>query len=185
MTTLAVIHWRGRSRSSIQPESQQRTGFRVSIRSILVITGLLAILLAVARQTHLSVAGYGLYAVIGLYVIKQFVMEARFRWPILGMLGCHLGPFAWVLTGKMSNVPFFWLHFLALPGLIPSMLMEEIIQRPRYEYEIFLAPIFAGLGLLIGTVLLKLGLKRWLAFILLWFTCSLFGSFILNSLWRM
>ncbi len=71
MTTLAVIHWRGRGDSSLQPELKQRTGFRVSIRSILVITGLLAILLAVARQTHLSVAGYGLYAVTMFFVVRS------------------------------------------------------------------------------------------------------------------
>ena len=183
VASLVVIHFRSRSRT--QSESNQRNAFRLSIRAILIVTGLLALLLGVARQTHMSVAGYGIYALMLAYIIRKFVMESGLRWPILGMLGCQLGPFSWVLTGKMSFVPFFFLHWFALPGWVPSVIVSQWFWRTRTEFEFLLAPIFAGLGLLVGTVLLQLGLKRWIAYTLVLMTCSLFSSFVLNALVRM
>jgi hypothetical protein len=165
-------------------EKAQKTQFQ--IRTILVITALAAILLvALAKLPLLAVSSVLQILALG-YLVRSWVRDAPSRWPAAALLSCMYLPYAWIVTWNdlTSAWPeILWLAF-GLPSFLLTLLVGGLLQQHPQNLQ-WLSMLLTSGQLAAGVWVIQVGTRRLIAWLIFSLLASVFGSFILNALFRM
>ncbi len=123
--------------------------FQFKLRTILIVTAVVAVLLAAFRQKPLLVLGNGLFAFALFKAVQFWISFRNIRWRMISLLACMYFPFAWIVNSRV------------------------------------LSSILAGSELIVGLWFIRKGVRWAIAYHLFELTISIFGSFVLNALFRM
>ncbi len=95
-------------------------------------------------------------------------------------------PFAWLVTwDELSNALTGMLAMAAgLPAFLPTLLVSGLVHQHGKELA-WLSMLLTSAELLIGVWIMRLGPRRFVAYVIFVLIASIFGSFILNALVRM
>ncbi len=167
---------------SDDPEDDLKRFDRFSIRSLLLITALVAVIVAAQTILKAPLASRAVYGLIG-YALWLSYSRPAVRWPVLVLLVCMWGPFAWTL-----NWPEFQkngVHVLHLLTDSPALLLAGWLSMlMRWNIDNGMGSAFALLELAMGLWIVQHGPKRGLTYTLAAFTLALFSSFGLHALVR-
>lgn len=176
----------------IASDPRTRISNQFSIRQLLLVSAIIALLLAASRwisPTATAAIAFALVAVWALVVAKR---NRGARWWIAFIVCSQFLPFLWLGRGTLESfsghrasdavlslIPMS----MSLPSLFPFGLLGMWLSLDiRTDQWFFIC--CSALNLVFGVWLSCQGPKRTLAYGLTIGTCSLFGSFILNALMR-
>ncbi|MCC6510715.1 MAG: hypothetical protein IT423_16545 [Pirellulaceae bacterium] len=177
---------------STAPTRPKLTGYQVKLWHIMVVTLIVAGMLAFGKQASKQTSDFLAFAsaipsvlvlLCGAWWVRQ---HASMRWLLAGLLSCQLAPFLWICRdgnfwqGGLIGIS----QILALPTIMPSLLLGSLL-RQHYDGLIWLGNLMSSCELAVGIWLISRGTKRALSYILVTLTLSIFGSFILHALVRM
>ncbi len=160
--------------------------FQFKLRTILIVTAVVAVLLAVFRQKPLLVLGNGLFAFALFQAVQFWISYRNIRWRIISLLACMYFPFAWIVNPReLSNLSLEFLWMVnGLPAFIPTLLVSSLVQQ-HPEGLAWLSSILAGSELIVGLWFIRKGIRWAIAYHMFALIISIFGSFVLNALFRM
>jgi hypothetical protein len=166
--------------------TDRESRFQFTIRTILVVTALIAaffsVLVVIPRVTS------GLMFVTALvYLVQLAVRFPSYRWRLFAFLSCMYLPFVW-MAGHEELSRFiatsFWVAS-AMPGFFFTLVIGGFLQQHALDDLDWLSILFTSIELGAGVWLIQLGYKRTIAFLVFVLICSTFGSIALNALVRM
>lgn len=167
-----------------QPSDARRRRLRLTIRTIMCATagvaGLIVLLLSFPVVTGWALLGATLLSCVGCAVRVPWT-----RWSVASLLATQYLPFVWIFGYAASHRGFESLSpmFAGLPGHFPSLFVAPFFDQHLSDLFWLTATVTASqIGC--GLWLMFLGPKRLLFYLLLLFTSSIFGSFILNAMVR-
>ncbi len=158
---------------------------RFTIRTILMATAVVAVLLAAVAKFPLVTSG-GIYAIVWCRVLWTLMKCRQSRLPTAAILACLYLPFVWIagwnglsgileaLLGMALGLPAFFITLFA--GRLSGQHIQELT---------WLSMLFTAIELAIGLWVVRIGPKITIAYCLWVLLISIFGSFVLNALVRM
>jgi hypothetical protein len=164
-------------------ESTDHAGkFRFEIRAIVIVTTLVAVLVAIFPAISLITFGFFCYAVALVCLLRFWLTQSRFRWRAVSMMACMYLPFAWLVsfTGSLNSGIQMLSMSAGLPAFLPTALTGEL----QSERMAGVAWMFTGLEIILGLWIIRQGARWSIAYSILALLISVFGSFILNALLR-
>ena len=169
------------------PPTTNRVGkFQFKIRTILVMTAVVAVFLAAFRKMPMLAMSGSLLGITLCYVVRFWVLFRSFRWPVASLLACMYFPFAWTVSWSyLSDAPPATLWMASgLPAFLFTMLVGRLIQEHSRDLA-WLLMLLTSAELGIGVWVIQLGPRRFVAYLVFVLIASIFGSCILNALMRM
>ncbi|PAY21447.1 hypothetical protein CKO51_01045 [Rhodopirellula sp. SM50] len=157
---------------------------RFTIRTVLIATAVVAVLLAAVAKFPLVTSG-GVYAIVWCWVVWSLMKCRQSRVPTAAVLACMYFPFVWIasrngpsgileaLVGMALGLPAFFITLIA--GRLSGQHIQELT---------WLSMLFTAIELAIGLWVVRLGPKVTIAYCLWVLVISIFGSFVLNALVR-
>ncbi|QDV82301.1 hypothetical protein TBK1r_12280 [Stieleria magnilauensis] len=170
---------------SLQHAKDPAAPMRFTIRTVLIATAIVAMLLAAVAKFPLVTSG-GLYAIVWCRVVWSMMKCRQSRLPTAAILACLYLPFVWIaswnglsgileaLLGIALGLPAFFITLFA--GRLSGQYIQELT---------WLSMLFTAIELAIGLWVVRLGPKVTVAYCLWVLVISIFGSFVLNAMVRM
>jgi hypothetical protein len=155
--------------------------WRFSLKLLVVITGLVAILTA-GLLAFPVVLSWLLYAAALVHCSLLAWKRPHHRWPFAGLLACMYLPFVWLLGGELRNLGLglLW-HLAGLPMLLPGALITNWSGGNMHEGS-WVPFVLSAAELEVGMGLMASGPKKLLAYLIAVMLISLFSSFGLHAL---
>jgi hypothetical protein len=125
----------------------------------------------------------GVHAIALCYVVRLCVLCRSVRWPVASLLACMYFPFAWAISSIDQPNVFHILSAFALPAIFLILLVGGLLHQ-HSENLVWLSMVLTSVELLIGVWLLRLGLRRFIAYLVFVLIASRYGSFVLHALMR-
>lgn len=155
-----------------------------SLRAIGIVATVIAVLLAIGRAWSPNLAGSIFYVFAFGYSAYVMWLSRHQRLLVLAFFAVQYGPTLWCLhdeSGKWGIAEFGEriLFFLAVtPTALPWMFLMGA------RDELWALMVAAGVEIMLGLVVIRLGPKRAVAFLVAMLVLSLLGSFGLQALFR-
>ena len=158
--------------------------FQFKIRSILMFTAVVAVFLVAFNKLPVIAVSGGLYGLALCFVTRYCILFRAFRWPLASLFACMYFPFAWIASwDELTQAPEMIWMASGLPTLILAIPIGRLFQQHAQD-SAWLSILMAGAELVIGVWLIRLGPKRFVAYLVFVLMVSVFSSFILNALAR-
>ena len=166
------------------PQNSRTSAVRFNIRTVLVVTAVLAAIMAALMKFPAAVGG-GLCAIAVCYLVRFWILHRGFRWQSAALLACMYLPFVWIVHADHLHVRLttIWMA-LGLPALVPTMWISRLVGQ-HVEKSAWISMLLTGAQLVLGIWMIRLGPRRTIAYLLFILLMSTFGSFVLNALLRM
>ncbi len=153
-----------------------RTPMRFSVRALLMLTAGVAVAIPLLAKFPLVVSGIvcaGAFA----YLIAFCVRNPQHRMAATALVACMIMPFAWLVGyGELDRLlPALVAMFAGMPAIVPAALLSQMVGQPFQESQ-WLAFLITAFELVIGIWMIRLGLKRTIAYLLLVLHLSAVGS---------
>lgn len=174
-------HWMGKAQATAAP----RRPWQFSLRAMLVLATVAALLLAVGRGVSPYLAAMLSLGCAIVWAVQAAIREPTARWWIALTAWLQFAPFLWVVRKPDSSGDVHALFEMlpGLPSLFPWGFLGAVMGgHPQDGWWMLI--LFTAGTLSAGVWISGLGPRCSLAFGLVTATCSVFGSFILNALMR-
>ncbi|TWU54890.1 hypothetical protein Poly51_36120 [Rubripirellula tenax] len=159
-----------------------RPKMRFSLRLLLAITTAIAVATALLTKFPLFTSGVicaGAYA----YFIASCVRNPQHRMASAALLACMILPYAWVVSYKELDriLPAFALMISGMPAFVPAALIGQLFGQNMRDTT-WLTFLLTAMELTIGVLMIRLGPKRTIAYLLLVMQISVLGSLAFHML---
>jgi heme A synthase len=161
-----------------------RLQMRFSLRTLLMLTTGVAVAIVLLAKFPLAVSGIvcgGAFA----HLIAFCVRNPQHRMASAALLACMALPYAWVVGYKELGriLPDLAVMFAGMPAFVPAALIGRLFEQNMHDTP-WLAFLLTALELVIGIWMIRLGLKRTIAYLLLVMQLSVLGSLFFYMLVR-
>lgn len=156
------------------------------LRTILVITSFVAVIIASLRTMPMLAVSGVLYGLALCWVVRFGLLHHQFRWPVVSLLACAYFPYVWIVSfGSTSNFQpeLLWMAS-GLPAFLPTILFSGLVEQHPQDLG-WLSILMVSIELVIGVWIIRLGPKRSIAYFVFLLITSILGSAALNALVRM
>ena len=151
------------------------------LRSLLILTALTALALAIGRSYPPGVSGTLYLLALGA-ALTSAVRHREHRLPIAVLFGCMILPLAWILGYEQLDLlspSTVWLA-AGIPGFLPMALLASLFRANPHQLGWLAILITAGL-ITLGLCLIRLGAKPTIAYLLFVLLLSLVSSLALHA----
>ena len=121
------------------PTTNRVAKVQFTIRTLLVMTAVVAVFLVAFRKTPLLAVSGGLHGIALCYVVRFWILFHSFRWQVASLLACMYFPFAWIIPwSERSNVlpEMLWMAS-GLPAFFFTLLVGSLFRQ--YPQELSMA----------------------------------------------
>ena len=165
------------------PEEPASRRFQFNVRTLLILMSVVAITIVGLSN---SLTGFVLLLICAMLVFSLWMVTHRlsFQWQVVSLVACMYFPYAWVVFNKGFRGVDWGTVILAgfgLPSFLPSLLIGRFVFEQRVEEMPWLLVVITAFELAIGVLLIRLGPKRAIAWMILVLFCSLLGSWGLHA----
>ncbi|MCS7469832.1 hypothetical protein NZK35_24535 [Stieleria sp. ICT_E10.1] len=157
---------------------------RFTIRTILIATAVVAVLLAAVAKFPLAISG-GVYAIVWCWVVWTLLKFRHYRLPTAALLACLYCPYAWIASWKGLSGMMEALFGMAvgLPAFFITLFAGRLMGQ-HFDGLTWLSMLLTALILAVGLWVIRQGPKLTIAYCLWVLLVSVSGSFVLNALVR-
>lgn len=161
---------------SAQSSNVKRRPIRFGLRTLLMFTTIIAIVIGVLVKFPLVTSG-SICAASFAYFIWFVIRHARHRMAALTLLACMIFPYAWVVGYDEFdwNIQMLAWIIAALSTFAPAALIGKLAGL-HFQEIFWIAFLLTALELTVGIWIIRTGLKRTIAYSLLAMLMSAFGS---------
>lgn len=167
------------------PATDRAVKAQFKIRTLLVITALAAVLLVAFRTMPLLALSGGLQAIVFCYLVRFWIHFPSLRWPTASLLACMYLPYAWIVSWSQlyDQLPAVLWIVSGLPAFFLTLLVGSVADQ-HAENLTWLSSLMVSAELVMGLWMIRLGPRRFVAYLVFVLILSIFGSFVLNALAR-
>ncbi|QDV44701.1 hypothetical protein Enr13x_45690 [Stieleria neptunia] len=158
---------------------------RFTIRTALIVTAIVAALIATAMKFPLVTSG-GVYAIVWCWVVWTLLRFRHYRLPTAALLACLYCPFAWIASwnGLSGILEALFGMAVGLPAFFITLFAGRWMGQ-HFDALTWLSMLLTALELAAGLWVIRQGPKLTIAYCLWVLLISVAGSFVLNALVRM
>ncbi len=179
----ALLPWLPIEHERLDANRTERGRFK--IRTLLVITAVVAVS-TVALMKIPMVVGVCWCGLALAYTVRFWIVFRPYRWQTAALGACLYLPYIWIFHTGDGSRPLsviLWMMALGLPAFLPTMLIGGLLEQHMQELT-WLSMLLTGAELFFGILVIRLGPRLTIAYLLFVLLMSLFGSFGLNALAR-
>lgn len=168
-------------RHSQEPDNQLAIPFWFTIRRVLVVIVLAAILMG--SVSYLAPAASRFLCSFGMLCYGGWLMRKTQpdRWSVVALVSCMFLPYLWLARDR-SVIQMLEIQAMilggGLPAFIPQLLIGEVTGQRTVEW-FWMGALLTALQLRVGFWMIRLGPERTISFLVYSLLASLFGSFVL------
>lgn len=157
--------------------------FQFNLYSLMVVTTILAILLALlAHQSVVLRLSILIWVVAFVSVVRMIVKDLPWKWQFSALLACMYFPYVWVLTERaFKNASWELLcSAIGLPCFVPVVFIGRFVFGTRAENMVWLWILMVVVEAAIGFCLIRKLPRCSIAYFVLVMLMSIYGSMFLN-----
>ena len=180
MAFCVVLPWLPIANQTSNKTSQQRLLF--SIRTLLLITAMVAVAIALLAKFPLLVSGI-VTAGAFMYLIAFCVSNPQHRLATAALVASMSLPYVWIVGyDELGRIlPDLLVMFAGLPAFLPAALLGRLFNQNMHD-AFWLALLLTALEMVIGIWMIRLGPKPTIAYLLLVLHVSALGSLGFHAL---
>ena len=161
----------------------QSARVRFTTRAMFLMTAVVAVVIVTFTKFPLVASG-GLCAFAFCYVVWFWSRFRQNRFQTTALLACMWLPFVWIIAwDELDNLSEILWIAAGIPALFPALFIGSLFGQNPHE-AMWLAVLLTGAEMAVGTWIIRLGLRRTIAYVVFVFLMSTFGSFVLHALMR-
>ena len=167
------------------PREDRADRLRFSVRSLLVVTSAIAVGTALLLKFPSATGGI-FSAAAYCYAMWFGISHKHHRLPTAALVACITLPYIWAVSHRpfLRGLPVIVRMVLSVPSLLPTALIAAVAERNLHDLE-WLAMLLTGSELFLGVWAIRTSPRCGIAFLVLVWILSTFGSFGLHALARM
>ncbi len=164
-------------------EGTPRGSLQFKVRSLLVLTAVVAVTIAIGLKYPIGVAN-ACFALAVAAALWSARLHREWRLPVAALLASLFMPFVWVLGyGELNNLLSLLQTAAGLPNIFPTALIVNLLGWNLHEGG-WISIVITAIQTMVGLWLIQVGTRRAIAYILFVLLSSLMSSLILNALVR-
>jgi hypothetical protein len=156
-------------------------GPQFSVRTLLLITAGVAVAIVLLARFPLFVSGCATAAAF-IYLIAFCVKTPQHRLATAALVATMNLPYIWIVSyNELGRIlPSLFAMFAGLPGFLPAAYLGRLFKQNMHD-GFWLALLLTALEMVIGIWVIRLGLKRTIAYLLFVLHVSAFGSLCFHA----
>lgn len=162
------------------PRESPPKRFQFNLRSLLVLTAVVAVLLALIANCF-ALFGVLIWVVMFVSAVRMIVKHLSWQWQLSALLACMYFPYVWAFASKSVKNQSVELLFgaIVLPSFVPAMFLGRMFHTRPMEI-IWLWCLLLVAEVAIGFWLIRKAPKCTIAYFVLVMLMSIYGSLFLN-----